>query len=1202
MSQSRSDIETQRRKMLAKYRILDTGPEAVFNELVELVAQTCQMPMAILSLMDADRQWFKAAVGLKMDETPRHIAFCNRVIETGEQMVVHDAGADARYRDNPLVTGPPHIRCYGGVPLVAPDGSCIGSLAVMDTHPRTLEPDQARSLKSFAKLAMHTLELRMTRLALEDSLAEQATLRRNATESYEAADRANRLLNLHLENMPVALVQLDDKLRVVRWSDQAETLFGWSKEELLGQTLDDLKFIHPEDRERVNAKVLKLIEGQADASTTVVNRNLTRCGDIRTCEWHNSVRFDREGQLVSVFSFANDITDRARAEEALRFSEERYRHAAEASQAALWDYDMLTGKVTFSEAFRAMLGYERIEDMPDTMEAYMQLMHPEDRERVYREAERLVAGETSERAAAEFRLLTRSGEYRWVQSNSKVIRNAGGKAIRRLGSTIDIHERKVAEERLQEQADRMHSILQVAGDAIITIDEQAIIETVNPATERIFGYSSEEMLGKNIRMLMTEEDAARHDNVVARYLETGQARIMDSRQKLKARRKDGTILPIELMVTEVHLSDRRIFTGFIKDITQQEQSRIALEASEQRFGAAARATNDVIWELVLETNYLWWSEGLRERFNYTLEEAGNRLEWWEERVHPDDRERVMSSLASAFENCEPEWRAYYRFLRGDGSYAEVRDSAFIVSGEHGQPDRMVGGMKDVTQQSRDRKKMAEQAELLDKARDAIILTDLDGTVTFWNRGAERIYGWTSSEMLGIPVYDRIHASKDSWLHAKHQLLQKGGWDGQFSHLRKDGQERKLQCHLTLVKDDDAQPQSILAINTDVTDKMALEEQLRHAQRLESIGQLTGGVAHDFNNLLTVIMGNAELLNESLNDNPVLKSFAEMTLSAARRGAELTSQLLVFARRQALEPRRVDVFKLVAGLKPMLRHSIPENVEINIRSEPSLWHAKIDPVQLESAVLNLALNARDAMAQGGRLSIALKNSVLDEQYAAQHSEVEPGHYVQVVVTDNGHGIKPEIIQHLFEPFFTTKEKGKGTGLGLPMVYGFIKQSRGHIRVYSEEGVGTTVRMYLPKSTGDAEPDQDVLHSDEVPGGSERILLVEDDELVLNHVSRLLEQLGYDVVTASDGDNALERVKSERPFDLLLTDVIMPGRLKGPDLASEVRRIHPGIRVLFTSGYTQDVITPEMESEADFHLLEKPYRKVELSRKLREVLER
>ncbi len=1072
MNTSRSETETRRQDRLAEFRILDTGPEAIFDDLVELVARSCQVPMVILSLMDDDRQWFKASVGLEFDETQRHVAFCNRVIETGKPVTIEDAAAEAGYRNNPLVTGSPHLRFYCGVPLRTRDGFCIGSLAVLDTRPRNFTPDQVASLKAFARVAMHSMELRRTRLALEDSLDEQGTLQRKVIEGNRALEQAHELLNFHLDNMPLALVQFDENLRVARWSSQSERMFGWSEEEVLGQPLDGLKLIHPGDQERVTAKVSELIEGQTDASMTVVNRNQTRSGETLVCEWHNSARFDRDGRLLSVLSFATDITERKRTEKALRLSEQRYRHAAEASQAALWDFDMLTGKVTFSEVFRDMLGYERIEDMPDTLEAYMQLMHPDDRERVYREAERLVAGETGDRASAEFRLLTQSGAYRWVQSNSKVIRDAEGKAVRRLGSTVDIHERKIAEEQLKEQAERMRGILEVAGDAIVTIDESAIIETANPATERIFGYSAREMLGRNVRMLMTESDAARHDNVLARYLETGQARIMGSPQKLEARRKDGSVFPIELMVTEVQLSDRRIFTGFIRDITHQERSRQAL---------------------------------------------------------------------------------------------------------------------------------AEQAELLDKARDAIIVTDLDGIVTFWNQGAERIYGWESAEMQGVAIFERTQSSRESWTEIKQQVLDAGGWEGQVRHLRKDGRERTLQCRLTLVRDEHGQPRSILAINTDVTDKLALEEQLRQAQKLESIGQLTGGVAHDFNNLLTVILGNAELLNESLDDNPALKGLVEMTLSAAQRGAELTNQLLAFARRQTLEPRPVDLFELVTGLKPLLRRSLPEDIKIEINRDSSLWRAEIDPVQLESAVLNLALNARDAMEGGGRLSIHLSNSVLDRHYADNHPEVEPGQYIELAVTDTGAGIRPEVMRHLFEPFFTTKEKGKGTGLGLPIIYGFIKQSRGHIRVYSEEGVGTTVRMYLPKAAGDAKAGPGVIESESVTGGTERVLLVEDDPLVLDHAGRLLRQLGYQVTTASDGEQALELATAQPIFDLLLTDVIMPGRLKGPGLADEIRRIIPDIRVLFTSGYTQDVITPEVQNSDSFHLLEKPYRKADLARKLRQVLD-
>lgn len=1327
MTETRGKQESGRLATLAQYRVLDTEPEAAFDDLVELAAQVCQVPMAVISLVDADRQWYKASVGMEVDETPRRIAFCSDVVEHCKEILVTDTRADNRYLDNPMVTGPPGIRFYAGQPLIAPDGACIGTVAVLDTTPRTLDGQQHEALKNLARMAMHALELRRTRLALEDSLAEQKRLLDELRERDHRIEQAHRRLNVHLDNLPLALVELDSDLRVTRWSPQAEKMFGWESEDVLGESLQKLQMIPPDDRVRISKLMQDLVDKGRDGHITVVNRNLTRTGEVLTCEWHNSARFDSKGSLISILSFAADITDRVRAEgelkqnkalleiasrigrlggwridlveqmvtwsdevaaihdlppgtqvtveegihffatefrdrirevvtacanegvpfdeelqiisargrrvwvrsiarpefaadgsiiaihgtfqdisnrkdaeEALRRSEERFRHAAEASQAALWDFDMQTGQVEFSDAFRDMLGYQSHEDMPASMEAYMQLMHPDDSERVREQARRLIAGETGDRASAEFRLLTRTGEYRWFQSNSKVIRDAEGRPIRRLGSTIDVHERRKAEDQLREQAERMRGVLESASEAIIIIDESGTIESVNPATERLFGYASEELLGSNVNVLMTRADRERHHNHLRRYMETGEAFIIGTTQRLKARRKDGSVFPIELSVSEVRLARRRIFTGFLQDITAEEQARQAQEASEQRFRAVARATTDVIWDLVPETGELWWSKGLEKAFGYSVEEAGSHLDWWIEKVHPDDRKRALDSLKSALEK-QGEWHEQYRFLCKDGRYADVIDAGFTIVGEAGQPMRMIGGMKDITRERQAGEQLAEQARLLNKAHDAIVVVDLDGMVSYWNKGAERVYGWSATDTVGKSLVERLFADSREWRRVLGKLLKADVWDGRVRHQRQDGQKRWIQSHLTLVRNEAGEPKSILAINTDVTEKLALEEQLRHSQRLESIGQLTGGVAHDFNNLLTVILGNAELLGEALSEQPTLKAMADMTQAAARRGADLTSQLLAFARRQTLEPKTVDVAELVRGMKPLLERSLPENIEIRLVDETDLWPASIDPTQLESALLNLALNARDAMPNGGRLEISVKNREIDQNYAANHAELNPGDYLELAVTDTGCGIRQENMERLFEPFFTTKEKGKGTGLGLPMVYGFIKQSGGHINVDSEVGVGTTVRMYLRRADGKDEAiSRDSPNAGE-PTGTERVLLVEDDPLVREHVSRLVRQLGYQVQTAGSGAEALRIARSQPAFALLFTDVILPGELRGPDLAREMRRIHPDIRVLLTSGYPEDAIQTSSKASDDFQLLQKPYRKADLARRLREVLD-
>jgi nitrogen-specific signal transduction histidine kinase len=389
---------------------------------------------------------------------------------------------------------------------------------------------------------------------------------------------------------------------------------------------------------------------------------------------------------------------------------------------------------------------------------------------------------------------------------------------------------------------------------------------------------------------------------------------------------------------------------------------------------------------------------------------------------------------------------------------------------------------------------------------------------------------------------------------------------------------------------------------DVTSERALEETLRRSQRMEALGQLTGGLAHDFNNLLTVILGNAEMLVEALGHDEQLRGLADMTRMAAERGSELTSRLLAFARRQPLDPRPTDVNRLISGLDGLLRRTLGEHVEVEIVHGGGLWPALVDGAQLESAVLNLCINARDAMPGGGRLTIELANAHLDIAYADLHDEVVPGQYVLVAVSDTGVGMSAETTERAFDPFFTTKSAGGGSGLGLSMVHGFIKQSQGHVKIYSELGEGTTVKLYLPRAARGAA----ALESRPTPAptlaGSERILLVEDDELVREHVADQLRDLGYQVTAAADGQAALVELRSDAPFDLLFTDVVMPGGISGRQLADEAQRLRPGLPVLFTSGYTENAIVHQGRLDPGVQLLQKPYRRGDLAMKLRKVLDK
>jgi PAS domain S-box-containing protein len=513
--------------------------------------------------------------------------------------------------------------------------------------------------------------------------------------------------------------------------------------------------------------------------------------------------------------------------------------------------------------------------------------------------------------------------------------------------------------------------------------------------------------------------------------------------------------------------------------------------------------------------------------------------------------------------------------------------------------------RDVTEQRQAELQLAQQAALLDQTRDAILVVGIDHRVQFWNRSAERLYGWSRAEVMGRSALDLTSDDPVACNRALEEVMRLGAWNGQVGQRRKDGSRLVVEGDWTLVRNADGTPRAILAVNTDITARLELEGRLRQAQRLEAIGQLTGGVAHDFNNLLTVILGNAELLADALDRTPAEAELAEMartTMAAAERGAALTGRLLAFSRRQALDPKVVDLRLLLDGLLLMLRRTLGEHVETSIVHGQALWPALIDPPQLENAVLNLCINARDAMPAGGRLMIETANVALDAAYASREQEVTPGDYVMVAVSDTGTGMTPEVVARAVEPFFTTKDIGQGSGLGLSMVFGFIKQSGGHLKIYSEPGHGTTVKLYVPRATragGDARRQAD---ADMPRGAAERLLVVEDDRLVRNHVAAQLRELGYHVTVAAHAAEALDVLAGPAAFDLLFTDVVMPGGLLGPALAEQARRLRPGLRVLFTSGYTENGIVHHGRVDPGVLLLTKPYRRRELAEKVRLALER
>lgn len=492
--------------------------------------------------------------------------------------------------------------------------------------------------------------------------------------------------------------------------------------------------------------------------------------------------------------------------------------------------------------------------------------------------------------------------------------------------------------------------------------------------------------------------------------------------------------------------------------------------------------------------------------------------------------------------------------------------------------------------------------LQDVPKVAIQGYGLDGRVHYWNKASEALYGYNEQEalagnLLTLIIPPEMH---DTVCDALNNVAAGGEIDnGELSLMCKDGSRVSVYSSHSVLRRR-GQPPELFCIDIDLTERDALGEQLRQFQRLESVGQLTGGVAHDFNNLLTVILGNAELLAEELASDSRLQPLASMVAIAAQRGAELTRHLLAFARRQPLDPKAADLNQLAEAMQPLIRRTLPENIELNFIPDPDLGMTEIDASELDTALLNLAVNARDAMPDGGKLTIETANALLDSDYATYNYEVIPGEYVMICVSDTGTGMTPDTLQRAFEPFFTTKGIGKGSGLGLSMVFGFTKQSGGHIKIYSELGEGTAIKLYFPRVRGVRQSTSQPATELVLQGEGEHILIAEDDDLVLKHLDAQLRSLGYCVTAVTSGPEALASLKIHSDIELLLTDIIMPGGMNGRELADRARAEFPLLKVLYTSGYTENAIVHHGRLDPGTDLLSKPYTRMALATKLRQVI--
>ena len=919
-----SPDERRRLEVLWQYEVLDTPPEEAFNDLTALAAHLCEAPIALISLVDEDRQWFKSRVGVTATETARDISFCGHGIQQRELFIVADAARDERFADNPLVTAEPHIRFYAGAPLITSGGQALGMLCVIDRVPRELRPDQELALRVLSRLVMTLLELRR---------------------------RAREAVRLQDDRAGPALRESEGRFRAI-----------------FERATDGILLADPESRRfcLANETICRMLGYAGDQISTL------GVADIHPPEFLP--------QIQEVFQ----------------------KHSR--------------GELTIAR------------DIP----------------------------------------VQRRDGTRFYADISPALITVSGKSYM-AGFFRDVTERNEREEELR----MFRFSMDQASDAIFWLNRDAGFTYVNDEACRSLGYTREELLGLRLWDIDPVFPKERWAAEWEQYQKEG--RMGSQHLETLHRRKDGVTFPVEVVSKHMWFDKTELHVAFVRNITERKGAQ----------------------------------------------EAHARL-----------------------------------------------------------------------------------VTAVEQAAEAIVITDPEGAISYVNPAFERITGYTREEVMGgNPRILRSGRHEAAFYQQMWDTLRRGEvWTGRVINKKKNGVLYEEEMTISPVLDPAGKTTNYVAVKRDVTQEVALEAQLRQAQKMEAIGLLAGGVAHDFNNILTVIQGNASLLLNTQLSPAERSDCSQQIARASERAAGLIRQLLMFSRKQVMQPANVNLNEVVAQTAKMLQRILGEDIALQTNYAPRLAHIYADTGMMEQVLLNLVINSRDAMPAGGRLTIATGTEVLDEKQAHQNPDALPGLHVWLEVKDTGCGIAAENLTHIFEPFFTTKEVGKGTGLGLATVYGIVKQHHGWITVASEVNQGTTFRIYFPAVVGARAEEKALPVAAPLPRGTETLLVVEDDLPLRLLVCNMLQRCGYTVLQAQSGTAALKIWREQREqIQLLFTDLVMPDGMTGRQLAEQLQSDKPALKVIYTSGYSTEV-GKGLSLIEGVNFLQKPYPSGKLARTVRDCLDR
>lgn len=827
---------------------------------------------------------------------------------------------------------------------------------------------------------------------------------------------------------------------------------------------------------------------------------------------------------------------------------------------------------------------------------FSEFIHPADRDEIQKAFKKVL---NNDKNPSEYRVLSKSGQTEWVRSSSRPVYNQG-KLTGIQGIITLITEEKAAKLALEDSEEQYRTLVNSIQEGIGIVDANEKFVFVNPAASKIFGYPLEKLIGMKVTDLIEKSETAKLFEQI-----TNRKKGIKERYELQITRADNSRRT--LLVTANPVLKNGIYSGafgIFLDITDIKEYESQLQTEKAKLETILFSSAAVIYTSYPHKNHIieYISDNVLQMTGYAKEQIIGSENFWEERIHPKDIENVLSHQQQSTTGTI----SYeYRFKCDNGEYIWLSHEIRKLNGLNEQNIQYINYCQNITHQ-----KLAELAlidsekkyrDVVEKSGIAILIDDPEGNIVYSNLRFKEIFEFEESDLENLKISDIVHEDDKTRILGFHKNRILGHVTPsryEFKAVTKTGKILNLELDTTIINES-GEITGTLSYIWDKTEKKKLEEQYYQAQKMEAVGRLAGGVAHDFNNLLTIISGYSEMLLSETEKADQLYYKLEQISSASRKAESLTKQLLAFSRRQVISTQKINLNKSIAQLTSMLKRLIGEDIKIEMELADDLLPVMSDSAQIEQIILNLAINARDAMPQGGKLTIKTKNEITSEFSVGENGDEKLKKYAVLEISDTGTGMDKQTMERIFEPFFTTKEEGKGTGLGLSMIYGVVKQYKGEIKVNSKMGFGTSFKIYLPESSEEKiiKTPQKVKVNTK---GQETILIAEDDDQVRNLIVKTISKNGYKIIDCASAEDAIKKLKSLNSVDLLITDIVLPG-VSGNILAAKAKEVFDQIKIIFISGYTEDVISRYGVSSNQAQILNKPFKQDELMTKIRYILD-